>query len=148
MFDALKSEQYGTSFGCENGTVILDAMTVAVINEDCCYRDPLGVFRTVSVEWDVSWESISYGEILIVVGDGWRVRLPRRSKLEDDVTYARASTVECLRHVVEGHVLQFDRQALKMGTDPEAEWTWALNRIAAGILGERHMHELGFVDWF
>ena len=39
-------------------------------------RDPLGVFRTVSVEWDVSWESISYGEILIVVGDGWRVRLP------------------------------------------------------------------------
>ena len=49
----------------ENGTVILNAMTVAVINENCCYRDPLGVFRTVSVEWDVSWKSISYGEILM-----------------------------------------------------------------------------------
>ena len=84
MFN-LESEQYGTSFGGENGTVILNAMTVAVINEDCCYRDPLGVFRTVSVEWDVSWESISYGEILIVVCDGWRVRLPRRGELEDDV---------------------------------------------------------------
>ena len=110
------------SFSCENGTVILDAMTVAVINEDCCYRDPLGVFRTVSVEWDVSWESISYGEILIVVGDGWRVRLPRRSELEDDVRLLevpwRSVTV---RHVVEGHVVQFDPQALKMGTDPEAE---------------------------
>ena len=70
MFDALEGEQYGTSFGRENGTVILNAMTVAVINENCCYRDPLGVFRTVSVEWDVSWESISYGEILIVVCDG------------------------------------------------------------------------------
>ena len=55
MFDALEGEQYGTSFGRENGTVILNAMTVAVINENCCYRDPLGVFRTVSVEWDVSW---------------------------------------------------------------------------------------------
>ena len=31
------SEQYGTSFGHENGTVILNAMTVAVINENCCY---------------------------------------------------------------------------------------------------------------
>ena len=104
VFDALESEQYGTSFGRENGTVILNAMTVAMINEDCCYRDPLGVFRTVSVEWDVSWESISYGEILIVVCDGWRVRLPRCGELED-----------------EGHVVQFDPQALKMGTDPEAE---------------------------
>ena len=75
MFDALESEQYGTSFGRENRTVILNAMTVAVINENCCYRDPLGVFRTVSVEWDVSWESISYGEILIVVCDGWRFSL-------------------------------------------------------------------------
>ena len=83
--------------------------------------ETLSVSIEPSVEWDVSWESISYGEILIVVGDGWRVRLPRRSKLEDDVRYARASTMECLRHVVEGHVLQFDRQALKMGTDPEAE---------------------------
>ena len=26
-----------------------------------------------------------------------------------------------VRHVVEGHVVQFDPQALKMGTDPEAE---------------------------
>ena len=34
MFDALESEQYGTSFGRENGTVILNAMTVAMINED------------------------------------------------------------------------------------------------------------------
>ena len=67
MFDALESEQYGTSFCRENGTVILNGMTVAVINENCCYRDPLGVFRTVSVEWDVPWESISYGEILIVI---------------------------------------------------------------------------------
>ena len=80
MFDALESEQYGTSLGRENGTMILYAMAVAVINENCCYRDPLGVFRTVSVEWDVSWKSISYGEILIVVCDGWRVRLPRRSE--------------------------------------------------------------------
>ena len=69
MFDALASEQYGTSFGRENGPVILNAMSIAVINEDCCYRDPLSVFRTVSVEWDVSWESISYGEIPIVVCD-------------------------------------------------------------------------------
>ena len=45
MFDAHDSEQYGTSFGRENGTVILNAMTVAVINENCCYRDPLSVFR-------------------------------------------------------------------------------------------------------
>ena len=81
MFDALESEQYGMSFGRENGTVILNAMTVAVINENCCYRDPLGAFRTVSVEWDVSCESISYGEILIVVGNGWCVRLPRRDDL-------------------------------------------------------------------
>ena len=84
-FDALESEQYGTSFFCENGTVILNAMTVAMINEDSCYRDPLGVFRTVSLEWYMSWKSISYGEILIVVSDGWRVRLPRRGELEDDV---------------------------------------------------------------
>ena len=27
--------------------------------QDCCYRDPLGVSRTVSVEWYVSGESIS-----------------------------------------------------------------------------------------
>ena len=47
--------------------MILNVMTVAMINEDCCYRDPLGVFRTVSVEWYVSWESLSYGEIPIVV---------------------------------------------------------------------------------
>ena len=83
MFDALESEQYGTSLGRENGTMILYAMAVGVINENCCYRDPLGVFRTVSAEWDVSWKSISYGEILIVVCDGWRVRLPRCSELED-----------------------------------------------------------------
>ena len=50
MFDALESEQYGTSFGRENGTMILYAMAVAVINENCCYQDPPGVFRTVSVE--------------------------------------------------------------------------------------------------
>ena len=50
-------ERAVSSFGRENGTVILNAMTVAMINEDCCYRDPLGVFRTVSVEWNVSWES-------------------------------------------------------------------------------------------
>ena len=29
--------------------MILYAMAVAVINENCCYRDPLGVFRTVSL---------------------------------------------------------------------------------------------------
>ena len=39
--------------------LILNAMTVAMIDEDCCYRDPLGVFRTVSVEWCVAWKSIS-----------------------------------------------------------------------------------------
>ena len=99
--------------------MILNAMTVAVINENCCYRDPLGVFRTVSVEWDGSWESISYGEILIMVCDGWRVRLPQRSELEDDVKSLTCQTR--VRHVVEGHVVQFDPQALKMGTDPEAE---------------------------
>ena len=65
MFDVLESEQYGTSFGCENGTVILNAMTVAMINEDCGYRDPLGAFRTLSVEWYVSLESISYGEAVL-----------------------------------------------------------------------------------
>ena len=118
MFDALESEQYGTSVGRENGTVILNAMTVAMINEDCCYRDPLGVFRTVSVEWDVSWES--YGELLIVVRDGWRVRLPRRGELEDDVRSLELPW-RSVRHVVEGHVVQFEHQALKMGTDPEAE---------------------------
>ena len=42
--------------------MILNAMTVAMINEDCGYRDPLGAFRTLSVEWYVSLESISYGE--------------------------------------------------------------------------------------
>ena len=115
MFNALDSEQYGASFGRENGTVILNAMTIAVINEDCCYRDPLGVFRTVSVEWDVSWESISYGEILIVVGDGWRVRLPRRSELEDDVRSLELPR-RSVRHVVEGHVVQYP---LKMGTEAE-----------------------------
>ena len=120
MFDALESEQYGTSFGRENGTVILYAMTVAVINKNCCHRDPLGVFRTVSVEWDVSWKSISYGEILIVVCDGWRVRLPRRGELEDSVRSLELPR-RSVRHVVEGHVVQFDPQALKMGTDPEAE---------------------------
>ena len=120
MFDALESEQYGTSFGRENGTVILYAMTVAVINENCCYRDPLGVFRTVSVEWDVSWESISDGEILIMVCEGWRVRLPRCGELEDDVRSLELPRRN-VRQVVEGHVVQFDPQALKMGTDPEAE---------------------------
>ena len=120
MFDALESEQYGTSFSRENGTVILNAMTIAVINENCCYRDPLGVFRTVSVEWDVSWESISYGEILIVVCDGWRVRLPCLGELEEDVRSLELP-LRSARHVVEGHVVQFNPQALKMGTDPEAE---------------------------
>ena len=100
MFDALESEQYGTSFGRENGTVILYAMTVAVINENCCYRDPLGVFRTVSVEWDVFWKSISYGEILIVVCDGWRVRLPRRGELEDSVRSLELPR-RGVRHVVD-----------------------------------------------
>ena len=45
-----------------------------MINEDYCYRDPLGVFRTISVEWYVSWKSIPYGKITVVmggVGDGW-----------------------------------------------------------------------------
>ena len=119
MFDALESEQNGTSFGHENGTVIVNAMTVDMINEDCCYRDPLGVFRTISVEWDVSWESISYGDILIVVCDGWRVRL-RCGELEDDVRSLELPR-RSVRHVVEGHVVQFDPQALKIGTDPEAE---------------------------
>ena len=104
MFDALEGEQYGTSFGRENGTVILNAMPVAVINENCCYRDPLGVFRTISVEWDVSWESISYGEILIVVCDGWRVRLPRRSELEDGVRSLELPR-RSVRHVVEAKSL-------------------------------------------
>ena len=120
MFDALESEQYGTSFCHENGTVILNAMTVAMINEDCCYRDPLGVFRTVSVEWNVSWASISYGEILIMICDGWHVRLPRRGELEDDVRSLELPR-RSVRHLVEGHVVQFDPQALKMGSDPEAE---------------------------
>ena len=80
----------------------------------------LGVFRIVNVEWDVSWESISYGEILIVVCDGWRVRLPRRRELKDDVRSLDLPR-RSVRHVVEGHFVQFDPQALKMGTDPEAQ---------------------------
>ena len=32
-----------------------------------------------------------------------------------------SSSSRSVRHVVEGHVVQFDPQALKMGTDPEAE---------------------------
>ena len=63
---------------------------------------------------------IYYGEILIVVCDGWRVTLPRCSELEDDVR-SLALPRRSVRHVVEGHVVQFDPQALKMGTDPEAE---------------------------
>ena len=82
-----------------------------------------------------------------MICDGWRVRLPRRSELEDDVRSLELPR-RSVRHVVEGHVVQFDPQVLKMGTDRGAEWTWALNRIAAGILGERHMHGLGLVDWF
>ena len=120
MFDALESEQYGTSFGRENGTVILNAMTVAMINEDFCYRDPLGVFRTAGVEWYVSWESTSYGEILIVVCDGWRVRLPRRGELEDDVRSLQLPRRN-LRHIVEGYVVQFDSQALMMGSNSAAK---------------------------
>ena len=68
----------------------------------------------------MSRESISYGEILIVVCDGWRVRLPRCGELEDDVRSLELPW-RSVRHVVEGHVVQFDPQALKMGTDPEAE---------------------------
>ena len=117
VFDALESEQYGTSFGRENGTVILNVMTVAVINENCCYRDPLSVFRTVSVEWDVSWESISYGEILIVVCDGWRVRLPRRGELEDDVR-----SLELPRRRVR-HVVQFEPQVSRAAASEHFSWT-------------------------
>ena len=58
----------------------------------------------------VSWKSISYGEILIVVCDGWRVRLPRRGELEDDVRSLELPR-RSARHVVEGHVVQFDPQA-------------------------------------
>ena len=48
------------------------------------------------------------------------MRLPRRSELEDDVRSLELPR-RSVRHVVEGHVVQFDPQALKMGTDPEAE---------------------------
>ena len=34
-FNAFKSEQYGTCFCRENGAVILNAMTIAMVNEDC-----------------------------------------------------------------------------------------------------------------
>ena len=100
-----------------------------MINEDCCYRDPLGVFRTVSVEWNMSWESISYGEILIMICDGWHVRLPRRGELEDDVRSLELPR-RSVRHVVEGHVVQFDPPGPEDGVWPwgrGAEWTWALN---------------------
>ena len=76
VFDAFKSQEYGTCFCRENGAVILNAMILAVINEDCCYRDLLGVFKTISVECYVSGESISYGEILVMVCDWWCVRFP------------------------------------------------------------------------
>ena len=68
----------------------------------------------------MSWESISYGEILIVVCDGWRVSVPQHGELKDDVRSLELPR-RSVRHVVEGHVVQFDPQALKMGTAPEAE---------------------------
>ena len=120
MHSRAKSTARASVVKMELHNVILNAMTLAMINENRCHRDPLGVFRTVSVEWNVSWESISYGEILIVVCDGWRVRLPRCGELEDDVSSLKLPR-RSVRHVVEGHVVQFDPQALKMGSDPEAE---------------------------
>ena len=67
-------------------------------------ENPLGVFRTVSLELE-----FSYGEILIVVWDGWRVRLPRRGELEleDDIRSIKLPRRN-LRHVFEGYVVQFD----------------------------------------
>ena len=62
----------------------------------------------------------SSGEILIVVCDGWHIRLHRRGELEDDVRSLELPR-RSVRHIVEGHVIQFNPQALKMGTDPEAE---------------------------
>ena len=51
---------------------------------------------------------------------GVSARLPRRGELEDDVRSLELPR-SCVRHVVEGHVVQFDPQALKMESDPEAE---------------------------
>ena len=47
-------------------------------------------------------------------------RLPRRGELEDDVRSLELPRMS-VRHVVKGHIVQFDPQALKMGSDPEAE---------------------------
>ena len=55
-----------------------------------------------------------------MVCDGWRVRLPRRGELEDDVRSLELPR-RSVTYAVEGHIVQFDPQALKMGTDPEAE---------------------------
>ena len=118
--DEFKSKQYGTCFCRENGAVILNAMTIAMINEDCCYRNPLGVFRTVSVESYVSWEFISYCEVSVVVCD-WRCdRLPRRGEFEYDA-WLCVLPWRNLRRIVQGYIVQFDSQALKMGSHPKAK---------------------------
>ena len=96
------------------------------------------------------WESISYGEILIVVCDGWRVRLPRHGEFEDDVRSLKLPRRN-LRHIVEGPHCPVRLPGPEDGAWPwgqGAEWTWALNHIAVGNLGERHIHELGLMDWF
>ena len=55
-----------------------------------------------------------------MVCDGWRVRLPRHGEFEDDVRSLKLPRRN-LRHIVEGHIVQFDSQALKMGPDPEVK---------------------------
>ena len=74
-------------------------------DEDYCYRDTLGVFRTGSVE--CFGESVSYGEISVVVCDWWCVRLPRCGELEDDA-WPFVHPRRNVRHVVQGYIVQFD----------------------------------------
>ena len=55
-----------------------------------------------------------------MVCGGWRVRLPRRGELEDDVRSLKLPRRNLI-HVVEGYVVEFDSQALKMGSNPTAK---------------------------
>ena len=50
----------------ETGTVIWNAMTVTVICEHCCCRDPTVIFRTICDKGDVLWKPVSY-EVLVVI---------------------------------------------------------------------------------
>ena len=50
----------------------------------------------------------------------WCARFPRRGKLKDDV-WSPLLPWRNLRHVIQGHIVELDSQALKMGSNPEAK---------------------------